>query len=81
VTEPRGWFVNQKGERVEATVKPPKTISFTDLPVSQGARDLFGALTAGTYSVEVVRGVLQTLAAADERDVRNVLWAVRVGKL
>jgi hypothetical protein len=60
-----------------------RTTSFSDLPVSEGARDLFGALTVdqSSRSLQAVRGALETLAAADPRDVRNVLWAVRVGKL
>jgi hypothetical protein len=81
VTEPRGWFVNQKGERVEATVKPPKTISFTDLPVSQGARDLMEKVAVYKHTRDCADYVLDVLAAADEKDVRNLLWARRVGKL
>jgi hypothetical protein len=66
---------------------PRRTISFTDLPVSQGARDLYAQLiddevwqSDPAYCCAVT-SALRVLAAADERDVRNLLWARRVGKL
>jgi hypothetical protein len=68
----------------EADVAERKTISFTDLPVSQGARDLWERMMEPSHmsSVsQIVAGKLDILAAADEKDVRNLLWARRVGKL
>ncbi len=64
-------------------MEPRRTISFTDLPVSQGARDLHAAIedSQSTRPLLAIRGALETLAAADEKDVRNLLWAVRHGKL
>jgi hypothetical protein len=61
-----------------ATEPKAKTISFTDLPVSQGARDLFAALPRSSDEVDAC---LSVLCEADEKDVRNLLWARRVGKL
>jgi hypothetical protein len=61
-----------------------RTISFTDLPVSQGARDLYAEFceAAQRYRDREERfDPLDILAAADEKDVRNLLWARRVGKL
>jgi hypothetical protein len=66
----------------EADVAERKTISFTDLPVSQGARDLMDQMDRIPLSViEGAAQALNILAAADERDVRTLLWARRVGKL
>ena len=67
---------------------PRSTTSYSDLPVSQGARDLMervagpnpgdGPRPAGGSSV---LHTLDILAAADPKDVTNLLWARRVGKL
>lgn len=60
------------------------TVSFTDLPVSQGARDLLVALRGQIHELDHRVGMqkaLTILAAADEKDVRSLLWARRVGKL
>jgi hypothetical protein len=68
-------------------MEPRRTISFTDLPVSQGARDLMEKVTVYREDGNRADGalfpeeVLDVLAAADEKDVRNLLWARRVGKL
>ena len=62
-------------------MEKPSTVSFTDLPVSQGARDLYERLyEASCDGADALTGA-DILAAADERDVRNLLWARRVGKL
>lgn len=68
-----------------------RTTSFADLPVSQGARDLSSMILSVMNSDESPLGtpeanyaydaVLSLLAAADEKDVRSLLWARRVGKL
>jgi hypothetical protein len=60
---------------------PRRTISFTDLPVSQGARDLMEKVAVYKHTRDCADYVLGVLAAADEKDVRNLLWARRVGKL
>jgi hypothetical protein len=62
------------------------TTSVTDLPVSQGARDLYELIKdTGKAHPPLTRAtaeaVLDYLAEADEKDVRNLLWARRVGKL
>lgn len=70
------------------------TVGYTDLPVSQGARDLYERVIGECEDLEVAGHVLDTpkardaasavvsiLAAADEKDVRSLLWARRVGKL
>ncbi len=64
--------------------EPRRTVSFTDLPVSQGARDLLERVSDGCDWLHEATGAsraLDVLAAADEKDVRNLLWARRVGKL
>lgn len=59
-----------------------RTTSFTDLPVSQGARDLYDRLLYEMqHHPDDLDGLLETLAAADEKDVRSLLWARRTGKL
>ncbi len=66
-------------------MEPRRTISFTDLPVSQGARDLYAQIVDGMLDegnkLKPPGYVLNILAAADEKDVRNLLWARRMGKL
>ena len=63
------------------TERPVTTQSNWDIPVSQGARDLWErALVSSGYEPAVV-DTIDILAAADERDVRNLLWARRAGKL
>jgi hypothetical protein len=67
-------------ERGVAPAKP--TISFTDLPVSQGARDLYVRVQPPESQDWLHHDeILDVLAAADEKDVRNLLWARRAGKL
>jgi hypothetical protein len=63
-------------------VEPRGTVSYTNLPVSQGARDLMMrlALQPVTGGGEIT-GTLDILAAADPKDVTNLLWARRAGKL
>ena len=59
-----------------------RSTSFTDLPVSQGARDLYDRLLYEMqHHPDDLDGLLETLAAADEKDVRSLLWARRTGKL
>lgn len=72
---------------VAYTARPgyARTTSFADLPVSQGARDLYERLDdrkwcGDTYGLGRDES-LDILAAADEKDVRNLLWARRVGRL
>jgi hypothetical protein len=61
---------------------PRRTISFTDLPVSQGARDLYVRVQPPESQDWLHHDeILDVLAAADEKDVRNLLWARRAGKL
>ena len=59
-----------------------RTVSFTDLPVSQGARDLYERYCHAALFPDGDRlSPLDILAAADPRDVRSLLWARRAGKL
>jgi hypothetical protein len=75
MSDEMGWLENSAGERVR------RTISFTDLPVSQGARDLYEKMRVRSSILHDADMALDVLAAADEKDVRNLLWARRVGKL
>lgn len=61
--------------------KQPSTVSFTDLPVSQGAWDLKERVDVYKHTRDCADYVLSVLAAADPKDVRSLLWARRVGKL
>ena len=54
------------------------TMSHTDLPVSQGARDLYARLPRCSDEVDAA---LSVLCEADPRDVTNLLWARRARKL
>lgn len=64
-----------------------RTTSFTDLPVSQGARDLWDEMITsrrlypGCEWYDVITDTLDILAEADPKDVRSLLWARRTGKL
>jgi hypothetical protein len=74
--------VTDKPRTPEAT----STVSYTSLPVSQGARDLYAKIDADvpgswSYNMHDVDEVLDILAAADPKDVTNLLWARRAGKL
>jgi hypothetical protein len=62
--------------------EPRRTVSFTDLPVSQGARDLMEKMFDSIGPLDPnMHSTLDILAAADEKDVRNLLWAHKHGKL
>ena len=68
-----------------------RSTSFTDLPVSQGARDLSHAILSRMNAEDSPLdtpdsfwshdAVLDILAEADPKDVRSLLWARRTGKL
>ena len=70
------------------TERPVTTQSNWDIPVSQGARDLMERVAGPNpgsgprpANGSSVLHALDILAAADERDVRNLLWARKAGKL